>query len=223
MHVPREENALADALSKLATATNFKSERHVIVSKEHSLEESVVGAIEVEDAGEESWMTPIRAYLLHGTVPEDARQAWQVRRKAARCAILDGQMYKRSHSGTYLRCLTKGEAEKAIAEVHQGACGMHARGRSLEKVLLRQGYYWPSIRKDAKSHVDSCHQCQIHAHDVHVPQTPMQGNVGAWSFSQWGMDLLVPFPKEPGQMKYLIVVTILTGSIRLIWIIGLVK
>ncbi|CAL1359954.1 unnamed protein product [Linum trigynum] len=33
----------------------------------------------------------------------------------------------------------------------------------------------------------------------------MQGNVGAWPFSQWGMDLRGPFPKAPGQMKYLIV------------------
>ncbi|CAL1392604.1 unnamed protein product [Linum trigynum] len=33
----------------------------------------------------------------------------------------------------------------------------------------------------------------------------MQGNVGAWPFAQWGMDLLGPFPKAHGQMKYLIV------------------
>ncbi|CAL1368761.1 unnamed protein product [Linum trigynum] len=204
-HVPREENAHANALSKLATGTNFENERHVIVSKEHPSEEPMVGVIGEQGGEGEGWMTPIKAYLLHGAIPEDARQAWQVRRKAARCTILEGQMYKRSHSGAYLRRLTEAEGERAIAEVHQGSCGMHAGARSLEKVLLRQGYYWPTIRKDVKRHVESCHQCQIHSHDVHVPQAPMRGNVGAWPFSQCGMDLLGPFPKAPGQMKYLIV------------------
>ncbi|CAL1384988.1 unnamed protein product [Linum trigynum] len=61
------------------------------------------------------------------------------------------------------------------------------------------------MRADAGKHVAECHQCQIHANDIHVPAAPMQGNVGAWPFAQWGMDLLGPFPKAPGQFKYLIV------------------
>ncbi|CAL1369341.1 unnamed protein product [Linum trigynum] len=62
------------------------------------------------------------------------------------------------------------------------------------------------MRKDVKAHVNTCHQCQVLANDIHITAAPMQGNVGAWPFAQWGMDLLGPFPKAPDQMKYLIVV-----------------
>ncbi|CAL1384138.1 unnamed protein product [Linum trigynum] len=202
-HIPREENAHADALSKLATAMDFEDNRTVIVTKEVPHEDVIMASV---SAGvEEGWMAPIWLFLTQGIVPEDSKEAWRLRRKAARCTIIDGVLYKKSHSGAYLRCLTNAEGLQAIDEVHRGTCGMHAGARSLEKILLRQGYYWPTIRADARRHVAACHQCQIHANDIHLPAAPMQGNVGAWPFAQWGMDLLGPFPKAPGQFKYLIV------------------
>ncbi|CAL1353738.1 unnamed protein product [Linum trigynum] len=202
-HVPREENAHADALSKLATALDFEENRTVIVTKEVPHEDVIMASI--SSGIEEGWMAPIWSFLTQGVVPEDSKEAWRLRRKAARCTIVDGTLYKRSHSGAYLRCLTEAEGLQAIKEVHQGTCGMHAGAQSLEKIVLRQGYYWPTIRADARRHVAACHQCQIHANDIHLPTAPMQGNVGAWPFNQWGMDLLGPLPKAPGQFKYLIV------------------
>ncbi|CAL1400779.1 unnamed protein product [Linum trigynum] len=153
----------------------------------------------------EGWMAPIWLFLTQGVVPEDPKEAWRLRQKAARCTIVDEVLYMRSHSGACLRCLTDAEGLEAINEVHQETCGMHAGARSLEKILLRKGYYWPTIRADARKHLAACHQCQIHANDIHLPMVPMQGNVGVWLFAQWGMDLLGPFPKAPGQFKYLIV------------------
>ncbi|CAL1358974.1 unnamed protein product [Linum trigynum] len=203
IHVPREENAHADALSKLATAIDFEEERKVIVTSEAPCEHLVAT---ISGGGANSgWMAPIVSFLAHGAVPDDQKEAWRLRRKAARCSIIEGQLYKRSHTGAYLRCLDEEESKQAIKEVHEGTCGMHAGARSLEKTLLRQGMYWPTMRRDTRAHVGACHQCQIHANDIHIPAAPMQGNVGAWPFAQWGMDLLGPFPKAPDQMKYLIV------------------
>ncbi|CAL1400208.1 unnamed protein product [Linum trigynum] len=212
IHIPREENAHADALSKLATAVEFAEDRKVIVTAEVP-RQYVVAILGDEGAGS-GWMAPIILFLTQGTVPEDPKEAWRLRRKAARCSMIEGTLYKRSHSGAYLRCLNEEESRGAIEEVHSGTCGMHAGARSLEKTLLRQGYYWPTMRRDARAHVGACHQCQIHANDIHVPAAPMQGNVGAWPFAQWGMDLLGPFPKAPGQMKYLILATVTEAQVR---------
>ncbi|CAL1382277.1 unnamed protein product [Linum trigynum] len=94
LHVPREDNAHDNALSKLATALDFEGDRHIIVTKEHSPKESVVGEIIGKEMEEVSWMQSLKVYLLQGVVPEDAKEAWQVRRKVARCTIIDGQLYK---------------------------------------------------------------------------------------------------------------------------------
>ncbi|CAL1384199.1 unnamed protein product [Linum trigynum] len=107
--------------------------------------------------------------------------------------------------GPYLRCLGEEEANFAIRETHDGSCGMHAGPRSLEKILLRQGYYWPTMRRDTREYVKSCIKCQVAAQVPHAPPGPMQGNISPWPFAQWGMDFLGPFPEAPGRKKWLIV------------------
>ena len=48
-----------------------------------------------------------------------------------------------------MRCLVPEEAEYVMREVHEGIYGNHSRVRSLVHKLIRAGYYWPTIQKDA--------------------------------------------------------------------------
>ncbi|CAL1368987.1 unnamed protein product [Linum trigynum] len=201
IHIPREENLHADALSKLATARDFLDERHVIVERRPALLCSQTTTLPLP----RDWRTPMIEYLQHGILPADHKEAVRLKRRAPLYIMIDNALYRKSFAGPYLRCLSAREAHFALREVHQGTCAMHAGPRSLEKTLLRQGYYWPTIRRDAREYVKVCSKCQIAARVPRAPTAPMQGNLSPWPFAQWGMDFLGPFPEAPGRKKYLIV------------------
>ncbi|KAL0319672.1 UNVERIFIED_CONTAM: hypothetical protein Sradi_5228700 [Sesamum radiatum] len=76
-----------------------------------------------------------------------------------------------------------------MREVHEGSYGNHSRGRSLAGKVLQQGYFWPSIQKDALDMVRRCKKCQEHANIAHIPATPIQSIPNPCPFDKWGMDL----------------------------------
>ena len=47
-----------------------------------------------------------------------------------------------------------------MREVHEEICGNHSGARSLVHKLVRAGYYWPTIQKDAQIYVKACNKCQ---------------------------------------------------------------
>ena len=61
--------------------------------------------------------------------------------------IENGVLYYKSPIGVLTRCLPKEEANKRIEEVHSQVCGVE--GASLARRLLRVGYYWEIMQKDA--------------------------------------------------------------------------
>ncbi len=85
-----------------------------------------------------------------------------------------------------MRCITPGEAEYVIKEMHLGACADHAGPRSVVRKILRTGYYWSSTSKDVAEFIAKCEQCQRHASLRHVPQEEMKALSGPWPFYMWG-------------------------------------
>ncbi|XP_074304069.1 uncharacterized protein LOC141638561 [Silene latifolia] len=59
-----------------------------------------------------------------------------------------------------LRCLSKEEADAVLHDVHSGECGNHAKGQSMSNKILRQGYFWPTMRADVVDHARCCDSCQ---------------------------------------------------------------
>ncbi|CAN1313709.1 Transposon Tf2-6 polyprotein [Linum perenne] len=206
--VAREDNVHADALSKLATALSFEDGRMITVDNEKEGECMVISdqANTTPPAAlPTDWRAPIRTFIETDSLPADRALATKVRRRAARCILLDGEMYRKSSAGPYLRCLNDKEASFTLREIHQGVCGMHIGAKSLEKNVLLQGYYWPTIRRDSEELVKRCHKCQLFANTHHLPSTALQPVVSPWPFAFWGMDLLGPFPEAVGKRKYIIV------------------
>ncbi|CAN1215297.1 Gag-Pol polyprotein [Linum perenne] len=200
--IAREENCHADALSKLATAIDFEEGRMVTVEKETRMKQCfhIINGIEKSD-----WRTPIIQYLDNDTVPSDPLEVTKLRRKAGRCTIIGGELYRKSAMGPYLRCLGEEDAAWALDEVHSGVCGTHLGTRSLERNLIYQGFYWPTMRKEAGDLVKKCHKCQEFSSYHKLPATVLQANVSPWPFARWGMDILGPFPEASGKRKFLIV------------------
>ena len=113
--------------------------------------ESSIAANRVNDIEEAcpSWMTPIAHYLSSKELPNNKVKAHEIQVQGARFSLVNGQLYKRSLNGPYLKCLTTQQGQYALAELHEGICGNHSGDRSFAHMAHTQGYYWPTMRVDA--------------------------------------------------------------------------
>ncbi|RDX70202.1 hypothetical protein CR513_50576, partial [Mucuna pruriens] len=81
-------------------------------------------------------------------VGEDPQEARRIIREATKYVFIASQLYRRGFSYPLLQCLGEAKAERAIKEVHEGACGSHIGGRALASKIARAGFYWLIIKKD---------------------------------------------------------------------------
>ncbi|GKV15495.1 hypothetical protein SLEP1_g26282 [Rubroshorea leprosula] len=146
--IPRTENEQADSLSKFASDSSLSS---ISVFVEILDEPSFMKPRMMEiSTGQDtpSWTDSITSFLLDMIVLEDKQEEMRLRMKASLYTLVDGVLYKRSFS-LLLWCLNPYEAEYALREVHEGVYRSHIGARTLAHKVLRQGYYWPSMYKDA--------------------------------------------------------------------------
>ena len=204
--VPRAENSRADALAKLATASQEDLGRSTPVEylAEPSIDPYSMVVAPVESVP--SWMDPIWNYIIDGSLPDDPKEAAKIRARSARFTNHKGSLYKRGFFTPFLKCIAGEDTRYVLREVHEGICGNHIGARALEGKVLRQGYYWPTIFKDATDLVKKCRICQEHAKISRLPSEPLTSITSPWPFQQWGLDILGPLPIGKGQCKFIIVV-----------------
>ena len=123
----------------------------------------------------------------------------------SRFVLIKDVLYKRGFSQPYLRCLGQEEADYVMREVHEGICGNHSGARSLVHKLIRAGYYWPTMVKDAQAYVQSCDKCQRFSNFIRQPSEELTPMMAPWPFAQWGLDIMGPFPTAIRQLKFLVV------------------
>ncbi|XP_025664847.1 uncharacterized protein [Arachis hypogaea] len=174
-HVPRERNARADLLSKLASTKPGQGNRSLIqeVVRTPSVSTTTDTVLPIYDP--ESWTSPILQYLLDGVLPEDPKEANRVKREAANYTVILGQLYKRRFSQSLLKCVEPEDMEYILRKIHEGNCGHHIEGKTLAQKVVRARYVWPSVIKVSMQQVKNCSKCQIHA-DFHQA-APHQLNV----------------------------------------------
>ena len=118
---------------------------------------------------ESNWTTSIVSYLKNGVLPDRKEAARRLKVQAARFVLIKDVLYKRSFSRPYLRCLGTEEADYVMREVHEGICKNHSGSRSLVHKLVRAGYYWPTMQKDAEAYVRTCDKCQKFSNIIRQP------------------------------------------------------
>ncbi|XP_022848734.1 uncharacterized protein LOC111371046 [Olea europaea var. sylvestris] len=150
--VARADNVKADALSRLAFKGVDGLDKSVYIKR--IAEPSIAQKPSVMDIDHEpSWTDPIVDYISNGSLPADPRLARSIRYRAASYCLIEGVLFRRSFTLSYLRCLKPFESLQALTEVHEGICRNHQGGRALTYKLIRYGYYWPSLKKDAQDYV----------------------------------------------------------------------
>ena len=193
VQIPREENECADHFAK-AASTEFMNASEQVLSfvQTSSLidDEKQMQKIAVE----ENWTTPLIAYLLSGTLPDRKDATRKLKVQASQFVLLRDVLYKRGFYRPYLRCLSHNEVDYVMREVHKGICGNHSGARSLVHKLIRAGYYWPTMLKDTQAYVKACDKCQRFSNFIRQPSEELTPMTAPWLFSQWGLDIMGPFP-----------------------------
>ncbi|XP_025630274.1 uncharacterized protein [Arachis hypogaea] len=199
IHVNREQNTRADVLSKLATTRqteNTSALSQLTLNKPSFEQDTILSIIQIPD-----WRTPFLDYINTGTMPNDEPNLPLFRRRASFYTVLGNTLYRRGHSQPLLKCISNKEAEKVMAETHEGVCENHIGGRALAAKILQTGYYWPTIKRDCISKVKACDNCQKHATLSETPAEELHTIKVRWLFDRWGLDILGLFPKAPGQIR----------------------
>src|ERR1043165_4174335 len=203
-HIRCSENKPADALSKMASTVFAHTAKEVRVEV---LEKPSVPPrqVHVIQTGNASWMTPIKAFLSSGILPDDKSEARKIQHKALHYQLIDGTLYRRSYLGPLLRCVDSADTSFLLRDIHEGICGIHAGPRMVVAKLMNAGYNCPGMHVDAVNELRKCDSCQCHAPNTLRPKNNLVPVTAAWPFQKWAIDLVGPFPTASGNVKYLIV------------------
>ena len=68
------------------------------------------------------------------------------------------ELYKRSISGMFQRCIAFEDGQAILRDIHVGTCGHHASSRSLVAKAFRAGFYWPTAHTRRGGHSQKVHR-----------------------------------------------------------------
>ena len=77
------------------------------------------------------WRTPYLDYLLRKVLPTDKMEARLLAGHAKSFVLVEGELYKRSHTGILQRCIPIEQGKHLLSDIHDGVCGHHAMPRTL--------------------------------------------------------------------------------------------
>jgi hypothetical protein len=161
-HVQREENWTTDAPARLGSE---RAELPKDVFLHHLYAPSIKGK-EAEYpllSGETEfllvtpdWTVPYLKFLLKQGEPEDEVERKKLAHRCKGYTVIAGQLYKRSVSGIFQRCISPDEERLLFQEIHSGTYGHHAQPRSLVAKAFWQGFIWLTAKQDAEHLVKRC-------------------------------------------------------------------
>ena len=109
-------------------------------------------------------------FLTTKKLPADEVQARQVVHRVSAYAIINNELYKRSTSGVFLRCVKPEEGKCFLHKIHSGDYGHHVGARNLVGKAFMHGFFWLTAHQDAFDIVRRCLGCQKYARQNHYPQ-----------------------------------------------------
>ena len=97
--------------------------------------------------------------------------------------MLNDELYKREFSQPYLRCVEEEEVKYILEEVHDGIYGDYMGTRSLVGKIMRAGYFWPTMQKEATEFIKKCDSCQRHGNVQQLPGEKITAITSPWPFA----------------------------------------
>ena len=95
-----------------------------------------------------------------------------------------------------------------MLELHDGPTGGHYSGDTTTHKILRAGYYWPTLFKDAHAHVRKCDIFQRCGRRQPKAAAPLKPVMITKPFEQWGLDIIGEIKLNSSlQHKYILIAT----------------
>jgi hypothetical protein len=122
------------------------------------------------------WYDDIRFFLEHGSSPHhlNPTKRREVRLNSTSFHLVNGILFRQSFDGVLMCCLEKDEAKKVLLELQGGEAGVHFCGDTTSHKVLRAGYYWPTLFRDAHALCRNCTICQKASGQLQKPAFPLQ-------------------------------------------------
>lgn len=197
--IHREENKKSYYLSKLASSAGGGAGGKItLLTAENQLSALEVGAVE----NDRDWRIPIFHFLRTGQRMEGVSK----KVSCARYCLMGDHLYKRSFSNPYLRCISKRDGNLVLKDIHEESGESHAGLRDVARKALRDGYFWPTLVRDAQELVRKCPKCQRHGTLIHVPSKELGVMHSPCPSEKWRIDIVEKFPVASGGKVFLIFV-----------------
>ncbi|XP_050217647.1 uncharacterized protein LOC126668499 [Mercurialis annua] len=187
----REENTRSDTIAKAAAV---KSQLYASHQMKDGRETPAVEEKQMlPDAVLDPWMQTIVAYPVDGVLPEGRTEAANLVRISLLYSLIERVLYRTSVAHPWSKCISLEEGSYVLKEIHEGECGAHEGAVTLYRKAMLQGFYWPTMKKDAEEMVKKCDKCQRFGSLIRTPAV-YQSTIGSpWPFMIWGVDILGPF------------------------------
>ncbi|KAJ1703288.1 hypothetical protein LUZ63_003067 [Rhynchospora breviuscula] len=204
-HILRSMNEVADALSKLAKESELCNDTSITIIEipEACITQNEIAVLPINN--ELEWYTPIWDYLTRGQLPTDKVAARLIKRWAPEFTILERELLKKGYCRPWLTCISDTKGRELIREIHKGICASHQSPYNLDKRIEREGYFWPTMRKDMIDIVRRCEKRQYHSRVSRKPPTTLSSISSPWPFDMWGIDILGHSPTARANLKFVVV------------------
>ena len=77
--------------------------------------------------------------------------------------MIDGVLFWHNYDNVLLIFLENVNVDHFLTELHDGLVGGHFDEETTIDRVLREGYYWPTLFRDAHIYARKCHICQVNA------------------------------------------------------------
>ena len=122
--------------------------------------------------------------------------------------VLGHRLFGRGSDGLLRKCVSETDVQSILLACHDSACGGHISGQLTGQKILRAGYFWPTIFKDAHDYVKKCDACQRYARNDLRMEMPLHVLLPLVPFEKWGVDDVGKVhPYSSKGMAYIVVAT----------------
>eukprot|EP00253_Pinus_taeda_P008815 PITA_08815 len=194
---PGKENVVADFLSRLKTNEN--------IPVDDSFPDEYLFAVSAHSP----WYADIANYLVVGKLPSHLshREKRKIIQQSARYSWISGCLFHTGIDQEIRRCVGEDEIYDVLKACHDDPCGGHFADKRTAHKVLRMGYYWPSLFKDARKYVKACDSCQRMSQPNHRDEIPLNPQVTLEPFEKWALDFVGPINPPSNQRVYILVCT----------------
>jgi hypothetical protein len=194
---PGKENVVADFLSRLT------------VNDDNPVDDSFLDEYLFAVSAHSPWYTDIANYLVAGNLLSHLsyREKRSIVHQSARYSWIGGYLFNTGADQEIRRCVREDEVYDILKACHDGPCGGHFADKRTSYKIVRMGYYWPSIFKDAKKYVKACDSCQRVGQPNNRDEMPLNPQVVLEPFDRWALDFIGPINPPSNQKVYILVCT----------------